>query len=111
MPEFLGGWHLIVLLVVVLLLFGAKRLPDSARSLGRSMRIFKAETKGLVNDGKDDHAAAGDDAREGLNGKASAGTEVIPPPLPVAAPTPVQATPVQATPAAPAPQPVRTEAR
>ena len=43
----LEPWHLIVLLVVVLLLFGSKRLPDAARGLGRSLRIFKAETKGL----------------------------------------------------------------
>ncbi|HEV7826511.1 MAG TPA: Sec-independent protein translocase subunit TatA [Mycobacteriales bacterium] len=43
-------WHIIVLVVVLLLLFGAKRLPDAARSLGRSMRIFKAETKGLMED-------------------------------------------------------------
>jgi sec-independent protein translocase protein TatA len=47
-------WHIIVLVVVLLLLFGAKRLPDAARSLGRSMRIFKAETKGLLDDDDDD---------------------------------------------------------
>lgn len=45
-----GGWELILVLLVVLLLFGAKRLPDSARALGRSLRIFKAETKGLRDD-------------------------------------------------------------
>jgi sec-independent protein translocase protein TatA len=39
--------------VVLVLLFGAKRLPDAARSLGRSLRIIKAETKGLVDDDKD----------------------------------------------------------
>jgi sec-independent protein translocase protein TatA len=39
--------------VVLILLFGAKRLPDAARALGRSMRIFKAETKSLVDDDKD----------------------------------------------------------
>ncbi len=43
-------WHWVVLILVVLLLFGAKRLPDLARSLGRSMRIIKAETRDLVND-------------------------------------------------------------
>jgi sec-independent protein translocase protein TatA len=43
-------WHLIVLVLVLVLLFGAKRLPDAARSLGRSLRIIKAETKGLVDD-------------------------------------------------------------
>ena len=36
-------------MLVVVLLFGAKRLPDAARSVGRSLRIFKAETKGLVD--------------------------------------------------------------
>ena len=39
------GWELIVILAVILLLFGAKRLPDAARGLGRSMRIFKSEIK------------------------------------------------------------------
>ena len=43
-------WHIAVLVVVLILLFGAKRLPDAARSLGRSMRILKAETKGLAED-------------------------------------------------------------
>ena len=46
----LKPWHIIVLVVVLILLFGAKRLPDAARSLGRSLRIIKAETKGLVDD-------------------------------------------------------------
>jgi len=44
--------HILILLVVVLVLFGAKRLPDSARSLGRSMRIFKSELKELNTDQK-----------------------------------------------------------
>jgi sec-independent protein translocase protein TatA len=43
-------WHILVLVVVLVLLFGAKRLPDAARSLGRSMRILKAETRGLADD-------------------------------------------------------------
>ncbi|HUW77306.1 MAG TPA: Sec-independent protein translocase subunit TatA [Candidatus Nanopelagicaceae bacterium] len=37
--------HVLILLLVVIVLFGAKRLPDSARALGRSLRIFKAEIK------------------------------------------------------------------
>jgi sec-independent protein translocase protein TatA len=44
------AWHIIVLVVVLILLFGAKRLPDAARSLGRSLRIIKAETRGLADD-------------------------------------------------------------
>lgn len=46
----LRPWHIIVIAVLVVLLFGAKRLPDAARSLGRSMRILKAETRGLAED-------------------------------------------------------------
>ncbi len=42
--------EIILILVVIVLLFGAKRLPDAARGLGRSLRIFKAETKGLRDD-------------------------------------------------------------
>lgn len=49
MPN-LRGWEWLILVALVLLLFGAKRLPDAARSLGRSLRIFKAETKGLAED-------------------------------------------------------------
>jgi sec-independent protein translocase protein TatA len=49
----LRPWHIAVLVVVLVLLFGAKRLPDAARSLGRSLRIIKAETKGLVDDEND----------------------------------------------------------
>ncbi|MFJ6485566.1 MULTISPECIES: Sec-independent protein translocase subunit TatA [unclassified Streptomyces] len=40
-------WHLLVLLVVCLLVFGSKKLPDMARSLGRSMRILKSEAHAL----------------------------------------------------------------
>ena len=46
----LEPWHLVVLLVVVAVLFGGKRLPDAARGLGRSMRIFKAEMKEMQDD-------------------------------------------------------------
>lgn len=49
MPD-LGKPEILILLIVVLVLFGAKRLPGAARSLGQSLRIFKAETKGLRSD-------------------------------------------------------------
>ena len=45
-----GGWELILVVLVILLLFGAKKLPELARGSGRALRIFKAETKGLVDD-------------------------------------------------------------
>jgi sec-independent protein translocase protein TatA len=54
----LKPWHIAVLVVLLILLFGAKRLPDAARSLGRSMRIIKAETKGLADDDVDAKAEA-----------------------------------------------------
>lgn len=41
----LTGWHAVILLVIILLLFGAPKLPALARSLGQSMKIFKAEVK------------------------------------------------------------------
>jgi sec-independent protein translocase protein TatA len=66
----LRPWHIAVLVVVLVLLFGAKRLPDAARSLGRSMRIIKAETKGLVDDDDRDLAEKAD---------AQAGRQPLPP--------------------------------
>ncbi len=50
MPNFPGGWELVLVLLVIVVVFGSKRLPDSARALGKSMRILKAETKGLRDD-------------------------------------------------------------
>lgn len=44
--------HWLLLILVVVILFGAKRLPDSARSLGRSLRIFKSEVKELNKEDK-----------------------------------------------------------
>ncbi len=42
--------HVVIVLVVVVLLFGAKRLPDLAKSVGQSMKIFKSEVKDLRDD-------------------------------------------------------------
>ena len=52
----LGGWEIVILLVVVVALFGAKRLPDMARSIGQSARVFKGEMKGLKDDESRDPA-------------------------------------------------------
>jgi len=57
----LGRKEIVILLIVVLVLFGAKRLPDSARSLGRSMRIFKSEMKEMK---ADDSVIEEDDKKE-----------------------------------------------
>ncbi|BCJ56464.1 hypothetical protein Asp14428_79390 [Actinoplanes sp. NBRC 14428] len=63
----LKPWHIAVFVVVLVLLFGAKRLPDAARSLGRSLRIIKAETKGLVDDNNVAEKAEPQYAREPLH--------------------------------------------
>ncbi len=65
--------ELLIIVALVLLLFGAKRLPDAARGLGRSMRIFKAETKGLVDgdDGEDDNSPRATDASTDTTGSAA----------------------------------------
>ena len=50
----LGPTEIILILLVVVLLFGAKKLPELARGSGRALRIFKAETKGLMDDDDED---------------------------------------------------------
>ncbi|MFI7414085.1 Sec-independent protein translocase subunit TatA [Streptomyces sp. NPDC049627] len=48
----LGPTEIILILVVIILLFGAKKLPDMARSLGKSARILKSEAKAMKEDDK-----------------------------------------------------------
>ncbi|MFG3656264.1 Sec-independent protein translocase subunit TatA [Streptomyces sp. NPDC047706] len=48
----LGAPEIILILVVIILLFGAKKLPDMARSLGKSARILKSEAKAMKDDNK-----------------------------------------------------------
>ena len=90
MPN-LKGWEWLIIVALILLLFGAKRLPDAARGLGRSLRIFKAETKGLAEDGSKADGSKAD-------GTAAAAPATPPAELPPASP-----------PAADAADPVRTE--
>lgn len=49
----IGATEIILILLVLILLFGARKLPELARGSGRALRIFKAETKGLVDDEDD----------------------------------------------------------
>ena len=81
MPN-LGGWELIVLLGVLVLLFGATKLPATARAIGQSMRILKAETKGMRSE---DEAAPPTSPQQYPQ---QAPQQVLPPPGPTA--TPVQ---------------------
>ncbi len=50
----IGPTELIIIFAVLVLLFGAKKLPELARGSGRALRIFKAETKGLIDDDDED---------------------------------------------------------
>jgi sec-independent protein translocase protein TatA len=92
MPSFIGFPELIVLVIVLLLIFGPKRLPEIGRSMGKGMREFKDSVTG-----KDDEPA-----------------ELTATPLETAAPTPAAAAPVpvpvqEPTPTAPAPTPVERD--
>ncbi len=53
----LGPTELIIILAVIVLMFGASKLPELARGSGRALRIFKAETKGLMDDDDDDETS------------------------------------------------------
>ncbi|MFD9984274.1 Sec-independent protein translocase subunit TatA [Streptomyces massasporeus] len=55
----LGAPEIILILVVIILLFGAKKLPDMARSLGKSARILKSEAKAMKDENKSSTAPAG----------------------------------------------------
>jgi sec-independent protein translocase protein TatA len=50
----LNGWHLVIILAIVLLLFGAPKLPALARSIGQSMRIFRSEVKTMKDENGND---------------------------------------------------------
>ncbi|MFC9618858.1 Sec-independent protein translocase subunit TatA [Streptomyces sp. NPDC056930] len=47
----LEPWHLLIVAIVVIVLFGSKKLPDTARAVGKSLRILKSETKAMKEDG------------------------------------------------------------
>jgi sec-independent protein translocase protein TatA len=84
--------HWVIIAIVVIVLFGYKKLPEMSRSLGRSLRIFKTEMKGLTDD---------ESARAEAETTAPAPTATVPvAPVPAAAPN---ATPVAQTSDAPAP--------
>jgi sec-independent protein translocase protein TatA len=89
----LGPLEIGLIILAVLLLFGYKKLPDASRSLGRSLRIFKGEMKGM----KDDDVRGKEPASAPIRG------EIVAPATPVAPPTPV-------TPAATADDVARLEA-
>lgn len=59
----LTGWHFVIIIAIVLLLFGATKLPALARSMGQSMRIFRSEVKTMRLE-NDEQAAPVDDTAD-----------------------------------------------
>jgi len=57
-------WKILIIAVVILVLFGSRKLPDAARSLGRSMRILKAEVRDLHEDDAPGSAQGGQPAQQ-----------------------------------------------
>ncbi|MFF2848255.1 Sec-independent protein translocase subunit TatA [Streptomyces sp. NPDC058001] len=47
----LEPWHLLIVAIVLIVLFGSKKLPDTARAVGKSLRILKSETKAMKEEG------------------------------------------------------------
>ncbi|KAF5992750.1 MULTISPECIES: Sec-independent protein translocase subunit TatA [Streptomyces] len=58
----LEPWHLLIVAIVIILLFGSKKLPEAARGLGKSMRILKSEAKAMKDDGTAQSTASAEDA-------------------------------------------------
>ncbi|MBK5238390.1 MAG: Sec-independent protein translocase subunit TatA [Actinomycetales bacterium] len=64
------GWHLLIIIAVVVLLFGAPKLPGLARSLGQSMRIFKSEIKTMKDEGAEAKAETAANSASSNTGEA-----------------------------------------
>ena len=79
--DLFAPWHIVILVVAFMVLFGARKLPGAAQSLGQAMRIFKSETKGLNTD-RDDAQAAPVTPPAAVAGQVAA-----PAPAPAAAPS------------------------
>lgn len=77
----LGTGEIIIIAVVILILFGAKKMPDAARSLGRSLRIFKAETKAMGDDDETTREQTGTAAKTDAEARpeSSAPAQQLPP--------------------------------
>lgn len=96
----ISAWHLLLILAAFVVLFGYKKLPDATRSLGRSMRIFKSEVKGLHDD----------EPKQVAGGTTTSAAPTVNPPQSAA--TQQQATPPQqVTPPAETPRPAEVPGR
>jgi len=87
--DLFAPWHIIVLLIVLVVLFGAKRLPGAAESLGKSMHIFRKSVQGLHQDDTDSAANPSAAAGSPASGSWTTPPPVVTPPA-VAAPDATQ---------------------
>ncbi|MFD9563215.1 Sec-independent protein translocase subunit TatA [Streptomyces sp. NPDC059994] len=94
----LEPWHLLIVAVVLILLFGSKKLPDTARALGKSLRILKSETRAMK-----DEPGGGPEAEPGVAAPSVAVR--TPTPGPAQTPTPAPAQTPHAAAQTPAPHP------
>jgi len=76
----LGAPELLIIVGIIVLLFGAKKLPELARGSGRALRIFKAETKGLLEDEDDDDTKTPEQRQIDAQNRAAADAEHQAPP-------------------------------
>lgn len=95
----LSWWHWLIILAVFILLFGAKKLPDAARGLGRSLRILKSEVSAMHDDDeKAKQSPSETDATASMATPAAqiTGTPATPPAPPAAAqPTLINGVPIE----------------
>ena len=84
----LRGQEILIIVILLILVFGWKKLPDAARSLGRSARVFKSEVEEMKKDGKDDAAES-----------TVAGQAAEEPQRPAVSPPPAQSPPAAGAPA------------
>ena len=106
MPSWIGPWEIAIVLVLALLIFGPKKLPDLGSSLGRSISGFK---KGLKETKDDVQSAIKEDvSADPAEATTTVSAEATPAPAAVAQPQTAEAPVVQAT-ASPAPSPESTQ--
>lgn len=85
----LSWWHWLIIIAAFILIFGAKKLPDAARGIGRSLRILKSEVSAMHEDGGKPAQPAETDASAAV---ATPASQLAPSAPPAAAPVP-EATP------------------
>ena len=79
----LSWWHWMIILAVFILLFGAKKLPEAARGVGRSLRILKSEVSAMHEDDEKAKKATGETDATASMATPAAQIAAVPPPPPV----------------------------